>query len=136
MDPEIIALASSGAGTIVGLAATDAWNGMKTVFSRFAKRPKAAVLAEIIEEVELERSVLSLLPEGARERARGQQLSSVREKLSSALSDNPDLEPILRDFVDAVAAEQSLISGRVEFRGTAYDGGKVYQQGSGIQFNG
>ncbi|MEW9531916.1 hypothetical protein [Microbispora sp. NPDC049125] len=139
MDAEIATLAMSGAGTIVGLMATDAWSAFKArIASLYATyKPSSKELVEL--ELEESRVELASAQDTSDSETERELRLQWQGKLRRFLVANPDALAAFREIVEEFAAELPDSSrpriGRIEMHGEASSGGRVYQQGQGTQYN-
>jgi hypothetical protein len=138
MDPELVALASTGASTLVTLMATDAWDQAKrAVAALFARsRPEAISLVE--RELDESRSELVAALDRGDDLTEPELITQWQGRLRRLLATDPGIETALRALVDDLEASASHVSIRtenIEMRAKASDHGRVYQQGQGVQYN-
>lgn len=84
--PEVVALASSGATTLVGLMVTDGWTQARARFTCLLRRRHPGVEAEL----DSARNTLLAATGSNSERARTEVEAAWTERLTSLLSGNPE----------------------------------------------
>jgi hypothetical protein len=138
MEAELVALASSGASTLVTLMATDAWEQAKrAITSLFARsRPDAVPIIE--GELEESRRELVAAHDRRDEQAEQELVAQWQGRLRRLLATDPDAASVLRAVVDeleASASRLSLHTKSIKMDAKASGHGRVYQQGQGVQHN-
>ncbi|MFB9834737.1 hypothetical protein [Actinoallomurus acaciae] len=135
MDAELAALATSGATTLVTLAATESWNRAKgaviDLYKRFYPAASVAVGAE------LEETSTDL----AESKYKGDELSSEiidhwQARFRRLLIVNPNAAAGIQSLLEEFGPMASGIdNGVVEMKAQASGHGRVYQLGKGTQYN-
>jgi hypothetical protein len=135
MDQELIALAASGATTVIGLAATDAWARVKSIARRLRGHPASEPLQLMVAEVDQYRALNADALSDPKSHSRDEYVAHWQRRLQDSLEGNPEFADVLREALDELVQNRDVV-GKIEMHGEAKEGGRVYQQGSGIQFNG
>ena len=137
MDAEVATLAASGASTLVNLMASDAWTKAKELVHKiFAGSAKGAP-DKLLAELDSTRSALAI-PNGVEQNSVSlaeMWTSKLGEAVAEGWISQEGLVTLAGEL--AALAEKSSVagSGTVNMSAIAQNGGKVYQQGSGIQIN-
>lgn len=136
MDAELVALATTGATTVVSLAATDAWTqvkrGITQLFDRF--RPDSHdVIEAALEEAGREISGGDVRPEIAKEI-----LQEWTSRFRRLLLSDPGASAAFRELVTEwreISGDRGGPATSIFQTATASGSSRVYQQGSGTQIN-
>ncbi|MEV5770270.1 hypothetical protein AB0L49_03225 [Streptomyces antimycoticus] len=139
MDAALLAVATSSANALVSLMTTDIWERAKTgvskIYSRLSKSSEAIERELEDSRVELSNSV----ERGDPEETAAEMRQLWRGKFRRLLIDHPDAETELNGIITLwceTSAPSGLGSGNVIHQdATANDNSRIYQQGSGIQYN-
>ncbi|MBT2459665.1 hypothetical protein [Streptomyces sp. ISL-86] len=138
MDPELVALASSAANTVVGLLATDGWEqvrrGVAALWRRVRPEQADIVEAELVEA----RAELLRAREAGEDQAEQDLTAEWRARLRRLLAADPALERDLRELLAELRpaeAEGGEIR-RVDMRGTASDNARLYMSGGDMHITG
>lgn len=137
MDAAILALATSGANSIVSLMASDAWSQVKSGFSRILGRGDSAETDVIAGQLEAARLELESATARNDAQAEDELRADWRGKLRRLLLEDPEAQSQLRDLLRELEPLMPTASSSptINQSAIARDGGKVYQQGSGVQYN-
>ncbi|MGW2183414.1 hypothetical protein ACWCXX_36340 [Streptomyces sp. NPDC001732] len=132
MDPELAALASSAATTMVGVLATDGWENVKSLVGRLWQRVHPD-RAEVV-EAELVETRTELLTARQTQDGEAEQhlVGEWHGRLRRLLAADPELAEELRRMVaelQSAAAEDRAGAGPVDMRARASGHAKVYQAG-------
>jgi len=136
VDAEIAALISSGATTLIGLMATDAWTRAKGAASSLFAKSSPQEREQI--EVELDQTRAQLLEarESGDVELETELESEWRSRLRRAVSADSELIAELDDFVREYGSERPAAdAGTVKITGNARGKARIYQQGHGVQYN-
>jgi hypothetical protein len=125
MEAELVALASSGATTLVALMVTDGWERARERFGTLLRRSNASAEAEL----DASRARVVADPGSAYEDARGRW----RSELRVLLMDHPDAADELRALIGEFPDAEARSSARTEIHGGEFHG--PMHLGSGTQIN-
>ncbi|MGW7428818.1 hypothetical protein ACWGIN_04635 [Streptomyces sp. NPDC054861] len=125
MEAELVALASSGATTLVALMVTDGWERARERFGSLLRRSSAAAEAEL----DASRARVLADPGGAHESARQQW----RTELRAVLAEHPESVGELRAILGEFPQEGEKAPVRTEIHGGEFHG--PMHLGSGTQIN-
>ncbi|GAA2219890.1 hypothetical protein GCM10010400_76680 [Streptomyces aculeolatus] len=119
--PEVAALASTGATTLVGLMVTDGWTQARARFTRLLQRRGSAVETEL----ETTRSTLLAMSAADSDRARAEAENTWAERLTLLLSSDPEavseLAEILTEYPRSTQTHAEIHGG--VFHGPVQMGG-------------
>jgi hypothetical protein len=144
VDAEMVALAGTGAATLVTLMVTDAWGGAKAGFAallarRHGSEPVVAesVVAETVVAGELEQARAQVLAARA---ARDPQLETAvwdewYARLCQLLDTDPQATGLLTDLVARYAPQVERAGGTTVITGNTFKGPAPINTGSGDQNN-
>ena len=137
MDAEVVTLAASGATTLVSLMATDAWGKAKELVQKAFSRSEKGAAEELLAELGSARGDLAL-PRGAEQSAEG--LAEVWKRLLiESVADGSisaeQLASLTDDLASLATGSTPANGGGISMSASAQNGGKVFQQGFGIQIN-
>ncbi|MEV1059454.1 hypothetical protein AB0I92_19550 [Micromonospora chalcea] len=136
MDADISGLAAAGASAIIGAMATDAWKVAKQGFARIFSRSQPQALDAVAAELEQSREDVLAADDETQGGVLSSQEDQWKARLRMLLITDPTAVGELQKVLDAVAVSSvDGRSGNVTLKAEARDFGRVYQQGSGIQFN-
>lgn len=136
MDADISGLAAAGASAIVGAMATDAWNGAKQGFASLFSRSQPQALNAVAAELEQSREEVLAAGDEAQDDLRSSQEDQWKARLRMLLITDSAAVDELHKVLDVLATSTSGgRGGKVDLKAEVRDFGRVYQQGSGIQFN-
>lgn len=135
MDPEITTLALTGASTLVGLMASDAWNVTKDRVTAIYRRFRPESHDRIQEELEESRSDLLATDEDHRNEVVEALRQEWQGRLRRFLAANPQAVEAMQEVLDELRPLLPNKTEHITMYGTARDGGRVYQQGQGTQKN-
>jgi hypothetical protein len=132
VDAGLVALATTGASTLIGLMTTDLWAGVKNTLSQL--RPHADEGELSPEKLEACKVALvnGIIEIDEAERA-------LTKRIITELSERPQGTRVFEALVQQYSQYASLDlnnSGGTVMKGTAKDQGRIYQQGQGVQNNG
>ncbi|MFB7739477.1 hypothetical protein ACFC08_35035 [Streptomyces sp. NPDC056112] len=141
MDPELAALASTAATTMVGLLASDGWETAKGWVGRLWRRGPRPEQADVLEgELVATRDEVRAARESRDEDAEQQLAAAWNVQLRRLLAGSPDLADEVRLMVEemrsaATAAGPGPQVGTVDMRARASGHGRVYQAGRDQHIN-
>ena len=138
MDADLVALASSGASTLITLMATDAWaQAKRSVAALFGQsRPEAGPQVE--DELEESRRELIAARNRGDDQTEEELVSQWQGRLRRLLAADPHIVTAFQAVMDELGTAASQFSVQTEnitIRGKATGHGRVYQQGRGVQHN-
>lgn len=140
MDPALLAVATSGANALVSLMTTDLWErakaGVTATYSRFSKSTET-----IDHELEESRADLTSSSERGDLSDTTIELQQIwkgkfRRLLAEHSDAADDLRAILAMWQEVSGDTEPKQGGVIHQTATAHDSSRIYQQGSGNQFNG
>lgn len=136
MDAEVAALAMTGASSLIKLMTTDAWGKVKDLISRHLGKSNPESAAALTAELDETRAEI----ETAADRA--QAIADADTYLRRRLARMVTSGVISGDAITLLVSDLSQLTGNgpeegssITMSATAINGGKVYQQGSGVQLN-
>ncbi len=133
VEAELVALASSGAGTLVTLMVTDAWGDVKAkVAALFARRRGGEAVAHDLEEG---RAALIAARQRGDEQAAADVQAKWRSRLGRLLQEDPEAKPLLAELVAQYAPQVARASTSTEIRDNTFQGPVAINSGSGDQTN-
>ncbi|MGY0017612.1 hypothetical protein ACVHNB_01315 [Streptomyces sp. YJ-C3] len=139
MDPALLAVASTSANALVSLMTTDIWERAKAgVTKAYAKLSKPSGMVE--QELEESRGDLgSAIERGDSEQTSIEVQQMWQGKFRRLLAEHPeaasDLDMLTRLWNENSGAIAPAVGNAITQTATASDSSRIYQQGSGIQFN-
>jgi hypothetical protein len=138
MEAELVALASSGASTLVALMATDAWGQAKRAVASLLAHSRPEAVPVIEGELEESRRELAAARDRHDGEAEEELVAQWKGRLRRLLVTDPDIASALRAVVDELEASASRLNLRtrsIKMDAKASGHGRVYQQGQGVQHN-
>lgn len=139
MDPQLVALASTAAGTAMTLLVTDGWQQVTTGLGALWRRVHPPDRADAV-EAELVQAREEILAAGAEQAPLVEEAVAAewQGRLRRLLATHPELAVELRHLIDeqwtpALPSGARSWTGGVTMRGTASESGRVYQVGQGEQ---
>jgi ribosomal protein L16 Arg81 hydroxylase len=132
LDAGLVALATAGASTLVSLMTTDLWAGVKNSLSQLRPDGEPGELSP--DKLDACKDALA---NGVIERDETERI--LAKAIRTELSARPQGARVIEAFVQQYSQYANLDqknSGETILKGVAKDGGRVYQQGQGIQYNG
>lgn len=117
MDAELVALASSGATTLVGLMVTDGWTQARARFARLFGRVQDDT------EADLEESRAHLIAAGGSAASRAEVERVWRDRIAALLVAAPEASQELRDILETAAPRVHAEIHGGEFNGPVQLGG-------------
>lgn len=134
LEAGLIALAATGANTVVTAMATDAWNSIRSGFARLLGRGDAEATAEVERQLEEARRELERLDGAARDQATADRRAAWRAALADLLASDPQAASLLTDFLTmAGASPPSQSAGSIRQNAVATGDAQQVVQGSGTQ---
>ncbi|MEU1934604.1 hypothetical protein ACH49O_12975 [Streptomyces coeruleorubidus] len=139
MDPALLAVASTSANALVSLMTTDLWERAKGrvahIYTRLAKSPEA-----LEQELEESRTELGTSTErGDLDETTTEMQQMWKGKFRRLLADHPEAAAELEDLVSLwqqISEDKAPGAGsKINQTATANDNSRIYQQGSGVQYN-
>ena len=137
MDPALLALATSSANALVSLMTTDLWerakSGVSSIFSR-----RSTSQEHIDEELDESQNELTASSErGDLEDTTTEMQQVWKGKFRRLLLTDPEAAEELRAIIAlwAEVADDSKSPGGINQTATAFDNSRIYQQGTGVQYN-
>jgi hypothetical protein len=133
MEAEVVALALSSATTLVGLATTEVWAQAKdkiiSVYSRHTPEQVESVQADLME--------IPTFVAGSDGEAESQNRDLIAKWQTRFMDLAERNLAVAYDVEQAIQelASQASETDHIQMRATAKDGGRVYQQGRGVQNN-
>ncbi|MCX4469539.1 hypothetical protein OOK41_04360 [Micromonospora sp. NBC_01655] len=137
MEPELVALATAGATTVINAMASEAWSQVRASFARIFAKQDAAVEAAVVHELEEAReALLTTQPhnDALRERLTQQFASQLQMQLLTSPQTREQARKLVSEFGDR-AGSADAAARDVRLDAVARDSGRVYQVGQGNQFN-
>ncbi|MFB9688328.1 hypothetical protein [Amycolatopsis plumensis] len=137
MDADLVALINSGATTLLGLMIKDAWARSKKTASRLFSHNED-VASSVESELDETSRRLRIAFDSDDTDTQNEIATEWRSRLRRAVENDESLLDQLRDFVEQY---KDCIDGRLEsqtrisIKGKASGHGRIYQQGSGTQYN-
>ncbi|MEU5283015.1 hypothetical protein AB0G97_03175 [Streptomyces sp. NPDC020755] len=131
MDAELVALATSGATTLVGLLVTDGWNQARQRFTALLSQSRGSQQEAQIELERLREELLTADQSGDETRIADTTVE-LKAWLRRALEDDPNLRVELMDLVTEFGGQTS--NSPVSVQGNTFHGPTAVQ-GSGVQTN-
>ncbi|WFE29854.1 hypothetical protein O7623_12015 [Solwaraspora sp. WMMD791] len=137
MEAEIAGLVAAGASAIVGAMATDGWQVVKQRLARLFSRSQPQAYNAVLVDFEETRRDLLNAPTHERVRIASIHEGEWRARIRMLLVADQDAVREFRKVLEEIDSVSVGISADgATFSANAYDNGRVYQQGSGIQYNG
>ncbi|MFB9927940.1 hypothetical protein ACFORO_20045 [Amycolatopsis halotolerans] len=137
MDAEIVALINSGVTSLLGLMVKDAWErSKKSAASLFSTDKK--VISAIESELDETSDRLKFALSSGDTEAEAEVAAEWRSRLRRAVCSDDSLLVALRAFVEENKNSEEGCNrhyGKVAMKAKARDSSRVYQQGSGTQYN-
>jgi hypothetical protein len=138
MDAEVVTLINSGATTLLGLMVTDAWGrakrGAVALFGGSDKGDPLPIASDLEESCVRLRAAL----DAGDVEAQTELATEWRSRLRRAVQNGDLALNSLREFVDensGVLEKYNVRVGEMSIHAEARDNSRVYQQGSGTQYN-
>jgi len=131
MDPEVVALSSAAATTLVTLMTTDAWDRVKRAFARLWRRCHPEQAGPVEADLDTARLDVIAARQAGDEQAELEVLGEWRSRLRRLIANDERLQDELRGLVEefrplTVEADQAA---PVIMRATASGSGRVNQAG-------
>lgn len=135
MDPELMALASSAATTVVGMLATDGWEQAKLAVGALWRRARPEEAETVEAELVATRTELLTARQAGDGRTEEDLTAEWRARLRRMLAADSGLERELRELL-AELGPLKPEAGRVEMHGTASDNARIYMSGGDMHITG
>ncbi|MFE2682190.1 MULTISPECIES: hypothetical protein [Bacillati] len=138
MDAAALALVTASANSLVSLMTSEVWEQVKSGVVALFRRGRQAGPVAIEDELDESMRELMVSLENGDEETQEELRQQWRGKFRRLVVDEPELAGELRSLLDewtSIQAEEGSGAPTIHQAATAYDGGRVYQQGTGIQNN-
>lgn len=137
MDPELVALATTGATVLISQMVKDGWAQAKDGFSKILAKGSQGGRTLSEEDLERSREEIIAAEESGDDEVRDDVVLEWRGRFRRLLRAHPELASEFSDLIREHDDQQSSTTiGDIKMSAKAEDNGRIYQQGQGTQING